>query len=87
MKTFIKAWCVYPGNNTFDEGCILVFAISRNKAKSLGLSKGPWIGLEYLDFKAKRTPAFDKYFNKNNLIIETNNELPKDAPDFFAEFY
>lgn len=80
-KIAMKAYCVYPGETSFDEGCVLVFAENRNKAKSIALHSGPWIGLWYLDFNAKRAPNFDKHYN-GRIIHDTNETLPE---PFFIE--
>lgn len=72
----MKAFCVYPGKTSFDEGCVLVFANNRNKAKSIALNSGPWIGLDYMDFNAKRVPSFDKHYD-GKIIHDTNDTLPE----------
>lgn len=72
----MKAYNVYPGDNMFHEGCVLVYANTRNKARQLGFKKGPWNGYDYIDFNALRVKPFDNVFNKE-IVIESNKELPE----------
>jgi hypothetical protein len=81
----MKAYNVYPGETPFDDGCVLVYAETRNKAKLKAYRAGPWT-LDYIDFKAIRVPKFDEYYNGRQLI-EENRELPEDAPRFFQRFF
>ena len=78
----LKAYNVYPGNNPFDYGCILVFAETRNKARTIGWHQGPWFS-EYMEMSARRVKRFDKYtIGVEPYIIESNDELPE---PFFYE--
>jgi hypothetical protein len=79
---------VHPGKDPFDDGCVLVYASDRNKAKSLGFKKGPWIEFDYLDFRAVRKPVYDNLFKASGkYLIETNDELPEGAPPFFTDYH
>ena len=70
-----------------DDGCVLVFAETRNQARSVACKEGPWCGwYEYPDFKALRVPAFDQYAEgEESYFIEFNRELPEGAEPFFDE--
>jgi len=76
----MKAYCIYPGKDTYDEGCVLVFAKTRNKAKVIAWQYGPWI-TDYIDFNARRVPNFDKYNKIKGVygrpLHETNETLPE----------
>lgn len=79
-----KAYMVYPGNDSFDEGCVLVFAENRNKARSFAVLYGPWIGNTYLEMSARRVKRFDKHAQIDfPLLHETNEHLPE--PFFTSE--
>ena len=78
----LKAYNVFPGKDPFDEGCILVFAETRNKARLVGLN-GPWLHTDYLTMSARRVKRFDKYAEgERPYYYETNDELPE---PFFYE--
>ena len=73
-----KAYMVFPGDDPFDQGCVLTFAESRNKAKSFTMIYGPWMGITYLEMNARRIKRFDKHSPVNGpKIFETNEELPE----------
>lgn len=78
----LKAYNVYPGNDPFDEGCILVFADRRNKARLMGHHQGPWC-VPYIEMSAKRVKNFDKHAIGNEpYFVESNEDLPE---PFFYE--
>ena len=82
MPIKLKAYNVYPGNDSFDFGCILVFAKSRNQARTVGWKQGPWFS-EYLEMSAIRVKRFDKYATgEEPYFFESNDELPE---PFFYE--
>ncbi len=81
----LKAYNTYWGKEPWDDGCILVFAYTRNEAKNIGYKKGPWIGSIYLEMNAVRAKGFDKYAKGFvPYIVESNDELPE---PFFDEEY
>lgn len=89
VMTTLKAYIAYPGEYPADVGCVLVYAPTRNKARSYVFYHGPWPA-EYTDIKANRRPTWDEWVddrlgNKEPYIIETNNELPTGAPTFFDD--
>ena len=79
----MKAYCVYPGNNAFDFGCVLVYAEKRNDAKMIAFKKGPFEN-DYVELRAVRKPILDKHYTGQRLV-ETNEELP-DGVTFFMDF-
>ena len=87
----MKAYAVYVGDSPWNEGCVLVFAESRNAARVIGVRYGPWHA-NYLDMTALRKPDYDQWFTpwlKNNVgsvpLIETNEELPPGCHTFFDD--
>jgi len=75
-----KAFMIFSGCPS--DGCLLVFAENRNKAKSLSVgSNWDW---EYQDMNSRREPEYDKYATKP-MRIEDNSELPEGAPPFFSD--
>ena len=81
----MKAWMAdsgYPG-----DGCLLVFAPTRNLARSVTSRNGIAAGFldEYQYIRCRRMPAFDKWY-RGQAIIETNEDLPKECPlTFYSE--
>jgi len=74
----LKAYNTYPGNDPYDEGCILVFARNKNEARMIGYKKGPWLGNDYIDMTARRVPSFDECATGDIPYFEdTNKNLPK----------
>lgn len=75
----LKAFVVYPAPDPYDEGCILVYANTRNQARMIGYTKGPWVNHDgYLSFRAQRAAWFDKWAEGNKpYFCETNDELPE----------
>jgi len=74
----MKAYMVFSGYPS--DGCLLVYAETRNKAKYL--ATGSLFDWEYWEINTRREPEYDKYHDAP-LVIEDNNDLPDDAPDFF----
>jgi hypothetical protein len=82
----LKAYCVYPGRDPADEGCLLVFAPTRGKARGFALRNWPGLYLEFTDFKAVRRQTWDKYAIKDGIhLIMDNSGLPNGAPKFYDE--
>ena len=77
-----KAFMVFSGYP--QDGCLLVFAENRNKAKSVSVSSPfDW---EYSQMNTRRQPDYDKYSESDTAyVVESNDDLPKDAPPFFAD--
>jgi len=82
----MKAWMVHPGKDPYDDGCVLVYAPNRNDARLLAFRYGPWYEFDYIEFRAIRKKQYDKFKHTGNPVIETNDELPKDAPPFFTNY-
>lgn len=78
----IKAWHVHDGEP--GEASELVFATTRNMARSLSCRAGLW-EWEYQNTTAKRAPKWDAYADRER-VIEHNDQLPKDAPHFYADW-
>jgi hypothetical protein len=82
----MKAWLVYPGETPNDEGCVLVYAPNKGKAKNIACKKGPWTAADYIDFRARRVPSMDQYHRPGYPdLIERNEDLNPRAPYFFYE--
>ena len=79
----IKAFMVFSGYPC--DGCLLVFAETRNKAKAAALNHSfEW---EYIHMNTRRQPDYDKYSCEVGLtVIDDNDGLPSDAPDFYSEY-
>ncbi len=79
----LRAWVVFSGHPM--DGCLLVFANTRNAARKAGFSKGPWEWADYIDVSARRAPEHDKYATgEHPYVIVTNEELPAGAVPFYA---
>lgn len=77
----MKAWCVHDGWP--EEGCLLVFAPTRNRARQLFISDHPLIGdFQYRDTVATRASKWDDLFDDERVVCD-NSELPKGTPDLF----
>ena len=82
----LKAYMVYPGKDPYDEGCILCYAHSRNQARTIGYTKGPWVAIDYLETNARRVVWFDRWARGNEPYYhDTNDGLPE--PFFTDEVY
>lgn len=82
MTSQIRAWHVHDGDP--GEASELVFAASRNRACSLSCSAGP-LEWEYQHTSAVRAPLWDAFADRER-VIEHNDQLPKEAPRFYAEW-
>ena len=83
----LKAYMVHEGTSVQD-GCVLVFAYTRNQARYIGsdtiISWNGWG--DYASTRAVRKPMFDKYAKGNNpYVIASNDELP-DGASFFSDY-
>lgn len=65
-------------------GCLLVFAESRGKAKSLGVRCGPFMDWSFPKVSCRRIQKYDGLFDKP-CVIETNNELPPGTEHFYYD--
>ena len=84
QPTRLRAWSVFCGEQY--DGCLLVFAASRNEAKNIGYKKGPYGWDEYIYLRAIRAPKHDIYANGSNpYIVVTNDELPDGAEPFYSD--
>ena len=83
----LKAYNTYPAKDPWEDGCVLVFAMTRNDAKKHAYKKGPWVGPDYIEYNAVRVPRMDKYANQSHKTyhVETNEELPEMEEPFFSE--
>jgi hypothetical protein len=80
----LKCWICYPSEDPNDEGCLLVFAPSRNKARHYACNAGGWFNM-YLEMRARRLPNFDGYAIRDDAhSMCNNNRLPKGIK-FFVE--
>jgi len=79
----LKAYMAHEGNPRAD-GCVLVFAHTRNQARYIG-SCACWGCGEYEVTHAIRQPSFDQY-GAGDLpyVIESNDDLPAGVT-FFSE--
>jgi len=77
----MKAWCVHDGWP--EEGCLLVYAETRNRARHLFVVHHPLIGdFEYRHTVATRAPKWDGLF-KDERVLCDNSELPEGTPAVF----
>ena len=74
----LKAYRVHDGEPA--EGCVLVFAGSINRAKTLSLKSG-WLE-EWTMLRVQRQPKWDEYATAEKLV-EQNSDLPEQAPRFY----
>ena len=78
----MKAWHVHDGYP--EEGSLLVFAETRNKARWAGVWGHPLNAgdMEYKDMIATRVPKYDNLFNDERVCCD-NSDLPEGTPDLF----
>jgi hypothetical protein len=79
----LKAFICFNGyrNGGPADGCLLAFAESANRARSLTWSE---FG-EYLYTKAWRRPSYDQYAGDKPDVLWSNDQLPNGAAPFFWE--
>jgi len=76
MTEPLKAYTAYPGDSQIHDGCVLVYARSHAEARHMAWKSGLWQGESYIDFRARRTPAFDQYAKgEKPYTVETNEGL------------
>ena len=82
----LKAFCVYPAPDPLDDGCCLVFARDAAQARWHGLQGIPWFA-DYIDMRANRVHELDRFAvpGSEPYVIETNDDLPDGAPEFFTD--
>lgn len=68
---------------------LLVFASTSNKAKSLALAtfRSYTMDTEYTGIRVYRNPEYDVYSELSPCVIESNEDLPESAPDFYLDRY
>lgn len=73
----LKCYSVYPSKDSYEYGCLLVFAKNRNTAKTFACGYGFW-SLDYIDYNAVRIKRLDYIAEgkTETFAIETNEELP-----------
>jgi hypothetical protein len=68
------------------DGCLLVFAATRNEARKTGFAKGPWEWANYIDVSSRRAHEHDEYAaGIEPYVIERNDELPDNARPFYSD--
>jgi hypothetical protein len=74
----LKAYMAYEGPDTRD-GCLLVFANTRNQARYIFCGEWPPLGSGEYDYThAVRRPGFDQYAKgEKPYVIWNNRDLPE----------
>ena len=84
----LKAYIVWSGDDPWEPYCLLVFALDANAARYAGW-KVLYDDPEYIEVRARRIKEFDEYASSDDgrtpYCIETNDQLPVDAPDFYDD--
>lgn len=81
----MKAWIAHDGSVA--DGCLLVYAETRNKARQTAAASGICVGFldEYIYVRCRRMPQFDKWYRDKQIIMQ-NTDLPKECPlTFYTE--
>ena len=78
----MKAWCVFDVSPV--DGVLLVFAATRNRARALACNQALW-DWEYVGTSAIRKQKWDSFFDAER-VIETNDDLPAGAPEFYDDW-
>lgn len=78
----MKAWITFEGEPI--DGCLLVYAETRNKARWIAARSIWGDDWEYPYIGARRNKQYDHYYDGRS-SIEANDELPDGAPDFYAD--
>lgn len=79
----MKAYVVFPPPDPSVSGCVLVWAESRGRAKSLG--NRIVFGDDFTYLRARRVPKMDPCCPDGKKFALTNDDLPEGAPDFYME--
>ncbi|GMR15843.1 MAG: hypothetical protein BMS9Abin31_0137 [Gammaproteobacteria bacterium] len=77
----MKAYMIFSGYP--QDGCLLVFAESRNKAK-YAVSISGYFDWDYENMNSRRMKPYDKYY-KGRSMVDCNDDLPKNAPSFYSD--
>lgn len=81
----LKAYVVFPGETPIDEGCLLVFAETRNKARKFAHGHF-WGECEYIYMTALRRPSWDSIAKGEvTYCVETNDGLPNGCVPFYVD--
>ena len=78
----IKAW--QCSGIDADDGSFLVFAETRNRARTAAFSVALWGHKSYAGITATRAREWDKYAD-SECVINSNDELPEGAEPFYDE--
>ncbi len=78
----MKAWMADGGSP--EDGCLLVFAETRNKARYIATGFEFNFCDEYEYVRCRRRPEFDKWYVGKSIVV-TNAELPDGCPAFYSE--
>ena len=78
----MKAWHVYDGEP--GQSDLLVFAETRSRARKMAKDIGLWEYEDWICIRAKRCQEFDQFF-EDERVVDTNDDLPPDAPRFYAD--
>lgn len=76
----LKAWRLWQ---TYGDYCLLAFAPTRNKAKSLCVRQAPedW---SYQDIRSGHLAHLDTFADRERVIV-CNEDLPAGCPPFWSE--
>ncbi len=80
----MKAWLI---GRDYHEGCIAVFAPTREKARQIALLTEDFSDERYIDLRCYREPRIDKYYKRGKEIMDFNDPADKLALVKDAEFY
>lgn len=67
----VKAWEI---SNNYIEGCEVVFAETRGKAKSIALNTDTFCYCDFCDLEVYRKPVIDKYYKNGKTRMDWNNQ-------------
>ena len=67
----MKAWLIRE-NNT--DGCEVVFAETRGKAKSIALRTDTFSEYNFCDLEVCRKPVIDKYYKDGKTLMDWGNQ-------------
>jgi hypothetical protein len=77
----LKAYVTWVASDGPQEGCILVFAYSRNEARSL---TQPYWSVEYINVRARREPEMDQYALLDRPhFVWSNDDLPQGVSFYY----
>lgn len=73
----LRAYDVHPYPDSYDCGCVLVYAHNRDEARIYVTKKGPFDD-PFAELRAIRVSSFDKYAEGDIVYsVETNEGLPE----------